>query len=263
MQDSTCQRTQSPIVNAPIDQTRPRYPVTCEIDGNANKGNYWIAGKILTACAGTGDRGRFSYFDLSLRQFSLRWLCSEWSGAANRFSSAVGNAETRNYQRMQAMSPGHHDQNLPRIVKIRYLGNVRRYVKCVPFGAKPCTTACAYPIEFQAHTAMQIGTYIFLAQSISCQYSRMFRAECQEDLSARTQVVAAYRHHHIRNHQRKVTSQRKRTPKRSLRLPLHLAKRSRPKPTAASHNSFHPKPLRNQSQQQRNQFPNFAKPHPH
>jgi hypothetical protein len=36
----------------------PRYPVTCEIDGNAHRGTYWIAGKILTVSTGNGGKSR-------------------------------------------------------------------------------------------------------------------------------------------------------------------------------------------------------------
>ncbi len=32
-----------------------RHPITCEIDGKAYKGNYWIAGKILVVSAGRGS----------------------------------------------------------------------------------------------------------------------------------------------------------------------------------------------------------------
>ena len=35
-----------------MDQTPLRYPVTTEIDGKTYKGNYWIAGKILTVSTG-------------------------------------------------------------------------------------------------------------------------------------------------------------------------------------------------------------------
>jgi hypothetical protein len=41
-----------------MDQTPPRYPVTTEIDGKTYKGNYWIAGKILTVSTGMGGKSR-------------------------------------------------------------------------------------------------------------------------------------------------------------------------------------------------------------
>jgi hypothetical protein len=41
-----------------MDQTPPRYPVTCEIDGTTYTGNYWIAGKILTVSTGMGGKSK-------------------------------------------------------------------------------------------------------------------------------------------------------------------------------------------------------------
>ena len=41
-----------------MDQCPPRYPVTCEIDGNKYKGNYWSAGRILTLTTGTSGKSR-------------------------------------------------------------------------------------------------------------------------------------------------------------------------------------------------------------
>ena len=41
-----------------MDQTPPRHPVTCEIDGKAYKGTYWIAGKILTVSTGLGGKSK-------------------------------------------------------------------------------------------------------------------------------------------------------------------------------------------------------------
>jgi len=35
---------------------RQGYPVTCEIDGKAHRGTYWIAGKILTVATGMGGK---------------------------------------------------------------------------------------------------------------------------------------------------------------------------------------------------------------
>jgi hypothetical protein len=41
-----------------MDQTPSRYPITCEIDGKAYKGIYWIGGKILTVTTGKGAKSR-------------------------------------------------------------------------------------------------------------------------------------------------------------------------------------------------------------
>ena len=35
-----------------------RHPVTVEIDGNTYKGNYWIAGKIMTVSTSRGGKNR-------------------------------------------------------------------------------------------------------------------------------------------------------------------------------------------------------------
>ena len=48
-----------------MDQTSPRYPLTCEIDGKTYQGNYWVADKILTApmtapAAAFGLHGQFT-----------------------------------------------------------------------------------------------------------------------------------------------------------------------------------------------------------
>jgi hypothetical protein len=39
-----------------MDQNLPRYPVTCEIDGETYRGTYWVAGKIITASTGMGGK---------------------------------------------------------------------------------------------------------------------------------------------------------------------------------------------------------------
>jgi len=39
-----------------MDQNPRRYPVTCEIDGKAHRGVYWVAGKILTVATGMGGK---------------------------------------------------------------------------------------------------------------------------------------------------------------------------------------------------------------
>ena len=41
-----------------MDKNPPRYPVTCEIDAQTYKGNYSIAGKILTVSTGLGGKNR-------------------------------------------------------------------------------------------------------------------------------------------------------------------------------------------------------------
>ena len=40
-------------------QTAPtRYPITCELEGKAYRGKYWIAGKIMTVATGLGGKSR-------------------------------------------------------------------------------------------------------------------------------------------------------------------------------------------------------------
>ncbi len=39
-----------------MDKNPLRYPVTCEIDGKAHRGMYWIAGTILTVATGMGGK---------------------------------------------------------------------------------------------------------------------------------------------------------------------------------------------------------------
>ena len=41
-----------------MDNTLPRYLVTCEIDGKVCRGTYWVAGKILTVSTGLGGKSR-------------------------------------------------------------------------------------------------------------------------------------------------------------------------------------------------------------
>ena len=41
-----------------MDNDPPRYAVTCEIDGTAHRGTYWIAGKILTVSTGMGGKSK-------------------------------------------------------------------------------------------------------------------------------------------------------------------------------------------------------------
>jgi len=41
-----------------IEQRPPRYPVTCEIDGETHRGNYWVAGKILTVSTAKGGKSK-------------------------------------------------------------------------------------------------------------------------------------------------------------------------------------------------------------
>lgn len=40
------------------DAPPPRHPITYECDGKTHKGTYWIAGKILTAATGGGDKSK-------------------------------------------------------------------------------------------------------------------------------------------------------------------------------------------------------------
>ena len=41
-----------------MDQSPPRHPVTIEIEGKTYKGNYWVAGKILTVSTSKGGKSR-------------------------------------------------------------------------------------------------------------------------------------------------------------------------------------------------------------
>lgn len=41
-----------------MDDSPPRYPVTCEIDGKTYLGTYWVAGKILTVATGQGGKSK-------------------------------------------------------------------------------------------------------------------------------------------------------------------------------------------------------------
>ena len=41
-----------------MDNTPPRKPVTCELDGKTYRGTYWIAGKILTVSTGMGGKSK-------------------------------------------------------------------------------------------------------------------------------------------------------------------------------------------------------------
>ena len=41
-----------------MDKFAPRHPVSIEIDGNTYKGNYWVAGKIMTVSTGKGGKSR-------------------------------------------------------------------------------------------------------------------------------------------------------------------------------------------------------------
>jgi len=46
-----------------MDQSPPRFPVICQIDGKTDKANYWIAGKILTVATGPGGKSRQAVSD--------------------------------------------------------------------------------------------------------------------------------------------------------------------------------------------------------
>jgi hypothetical protein len=39
-----------------MEKNPPRYPVTCEIDGETYRGTYWVAGKIITVSTGMGGK---------------------------------------------------------------------------------------------------------------------------------------------------------------------------------------------------------------
>jgi hypothetical protein len=39
-----------------MDNNPSRHPVSCEIDGKAHRGTYWVAGKILTVSTGKGGK---------------------------------------------------------------------------------------------------------------------------------------------------------------------------------------------------------------
>jgi hypothetical protein len=41
-----------------MDQSLPRTPITCEIDGKTYRGTYWVAGKILTVSTGLGGKSK-------------------------------------------------------------------------------------------------------------------------------------------------------------------------------------------------------------
>jgi hypothetical protein len=41
-----------------MDNTPLRKPVSCEIDGKAHRGTYWVAGKILVVATGLGSKSR-------------------------------------------------------------------------------------------------------------------------------------------------------------------------------------------------------------
>ena len=47
------QITESPLQTAPT-----RHPITCELEGKAYRGKYWIAGKIMTVATGLGGKSR-------------------------------------------------------------------------------------------------------------------------------------------------------------------------------------------------------------
>ena len=47
-----------PSTATPIEIAPTRYPISCELEGKAYRGKYWIAGKILTVATGRGGRSR-------------------------------------------------------------------------------------------------------------------------------------------------------------------------------------------------------------
>ena len=42
----------------PVQPAPTRHPITCELEGKAYRGKYWIAGKILTVATGLGGKSR-------------------------------------------------------------------------------------------------------------------------------------------------------------------------------------------------------------
>jgi len=46
------------IAAFPIQTAPTRYPITCELEGKAYRGKYWIAGKIMTVSTGLGGKSR-------------------------------------------------------------------------------------------------------------------------------------------------------------------------------------------------------------
>jgi hypothetical protein len=41
-----------------MERVVPRIPVTCEVDGKAYRGTYWVAGHILTVSTASGSKSR-------------------------------------------------------------------------------------------------------------------------------------------------------------------------------------------------------------
>lgn len=39
-----------------MDSNPTRHPVTCDVDGKTYRGNYWVAGKILTVSTSLGGK---------------------------------------------------------------------------------------------------------------------------------------------------------------------------------------------------------------
>jgi hypothetical protein len=58
----------------------PRYPITCEIDGKAHKGTYWVAGKILTVSNGLGGKSK----QVGTMEPWQNDCCSNWSRQVRR-----------------------------------------------------------------------------------------------------------------------------------------------------------------------------------
>lgn len=47
-----------PVWSLHKDKYPQRHPVVCEIDGKEYRGNYWVAGKILTVSTSMGGKSR-------------------------------------------------------------------------------------------------------------------------------------------------------------------------------------------------------------
>lgn len=46
------------VAPTPAQPAPTRYPITCELEGKAYRGKYWIAGKIMTVATGLGGKSR-------------------------------------------------------------------------------------------------------------------------------------------------------------------------------------------------------------
>jgi len=72
--------------NCTMDQSPPRLPITCEIDGKVYRGTYWVAGKILTVSTALGGKSKQvgSTAAKTLAEQLLRQLAQEGKALARR-----------------------------------------------------------------------------------------------------------------------------------------------------------------------------------